>query len=108
LQDTFISHEGVVFNLKDTFETLNYEDIDDKKEIILQGSSSFAGFSDKYWLTSLISTSKEQKEIMLRTFTNLNNQKAYQLDYTLKPITINKNSNQNLLIYYISVLKNID
>ena len=94
LQDTFISHEGIVFNLKDTFETLNYEDINDKKEIILQGSSSFAGFSDKYWLTSLISTSKEQKEIMLRAFTNLNNQKAYQLDYTLKPITINKNSNQ--------------
>lgn len=72
-------HEGVIGYLDGKLQEVKYSDISDKGRMEYRTKSGWFGFTDKYWLTSLIADPKADQPVTFRHSQN-NSDVRYQVD----------------------------
>lgn len=75
----YILHEGPIGVLDGTLKEIDYDDLHEEP-ISLSSTGGWAGFTDKYWLTSLVPDQAEDLEANFRHFVR-DGQDRYQVDY---------------------------
>lgn len=76
----YILHEGPIGVLDGTLKEIDYDDLHDEAPISLASTGGWAGFTDKYWLTSLVPDQAEALQANFRHFVR-DGQDRYQVDY---------------------------
>ena len=79
LLGNFILHEGPLGYLQDELQEFGYSDLDEEGKIEIKNTNGWFGITDKYWLTSIIPTSKSF-DVNISAFKK-NTIKRYQVDY---------------------------
>jgi YidC/Oxa1 family membrane protein insertase len=95
---TLISHEGFVYNFGRKFNELKYDKVKDKKRLNYNGEKElfWAGFTDKYWLTSFFYNNTiciEKKCNFASSDVSLNHFKEngldrYQVDFIIEEVKL--------------------
>jgi YidC/Oxa1 family membrane protein insertase len=76
----FILHEGLLGVFDGTLKEIDYDDIQEDKQVETPSTGGWIGITDKYWLVALIPGQQEQvKGRFLHT--TRNNDDRYQVDY---------------------------
>jgi len=75
-----IFHEGAMGVIKGVIEEVGYKDLHDKGNITFNNDSGWIGFTDQYWLTSLIPSSTYKGSFSHYT---KNSRERYQIDYLM-------------------------
>ena len=73
-----ISHEGPLGVLQGAIDEIDYKDLRDKGDKIVENSKGWLGITDKYWLTALVPDGDFKASF---SHYNKNNQDRYQTDY---------------------------
>ena len=83
----YILHEGLIGILDNKLEEVTYSDIEKRKLINFDTTNAWLGITDKYWAATLLPDT--DKHLKAR-FTSgmLGNQRTFQADYLLDPVTI--------------------
>lgn len=79
INDMFISHEGIVGYLNSGLEQIKYKDVKNKSLLTYNKDNFFFGFSDKYFMVSLIPSSENVANF--RYFKSSDGIGNYQVDY---------------------------
>lgn len=66
----YILHEGLIGYLNKSLEELDYEKIEEKKEVTQNTKGGWIGITDKYWLVSLIPNQTEEVKTWFRADTS--------------------------------------
>ena len=80
VEDLFISHEGFVGYLGKSLERIDYNDTL-AKNYEFNSKGGFAGFTDKYWLASLLLDPEQQANVRFLSFKDTSGVNNYQADY---------------------------
>jgi YidC/Oxa1 family membrane protein insertase len=76
----FILHEGLLGVFDGTLKEVDYDDIQEDKQVEMPSTGGWIGITDKYWLVALIPDQQAQvKGRFLHTMRN--NDNRYQVDY---------------------------
>lgn len=81
VEDLFISHEGFLGYVNNTLERVDYKDVTDTSTHNFSSTDSgFVGFTDKYWLTSIIVNQKGNYNKRFISFNDATETVNYQVD----------------------------
>ncbi len=96
----YILHEGPIGVLNDTLEELDYEDLEEQKNINTVTLGGWLGITDKYWLSAIIPNQQEQVNTQFRS-ARRNNKTLYQTDfiYEARDIDINQEFTQTSYLF---------
>ena len=83
----FILHEGLLGVFNGQLKEIDYDDLQDAKNISQKSKGGWIGITDKYWLTALIPDQKANVETNFRHNLQLKKDK-YQVDYLGGPEVI--------------------
>ena len=100
--DFLILHEGLIATLDDELVEEDYDDIQEKK-FTRVAKKGFLGFSDKYWITSLIPTKNKEFKT---TFDYKNKFRANFI--ATDPLELNENSSIEEELQIIVAAKRVD
>ncbi len=91
VEDNFISHEGFVGNLNNSLERVDYDDTVGKT-YDYSTKGGYVGFTDKYWLSSIILDNETNYSARFLSYKNSYGNENFQTDVIAKEIKIFKNS----------------
>jgi len=77
-----ILHEGAIGVLGEELREIDYSDLRDEKQIAASATGGWVGFTDKYWLTSLIPNQGEHYNARF-SYRQKDGQDRYQVDFLL-------------------------
>lgn len=80
VNDTFISHEGVVGFVSSSLEYETYKNMKKHETITYRGENRFLGFADKYFMASILPQGDPTANLRYFT-TGVNHEPNYQADY---------------------------
>lgn len=83
-----VVHEGMSGVINGTLKEFKYKDMKDKKADNFKTNGGWAGFSDRYWFSSLIFDKNTESKVK---FSNTGEQ-SYQVDYVGSPVIIEDSS----------------
>ena len=78
----FILHEGAIAILGEELKEIDYSDLRDDKVIAAEATGGWVGFTDKYWLTSLIPNQGEHYNARF-SYRQKDGEDRYQVDFLL-------------------------
>lgn len=92
-----VVHEGMSGVINGTLKEFKYKDMKDKKADSFKTNGGWAGFSDRYWFSSLVFDKNSESKVK---FSNTGEQ-SYQVDYVGAPVIIEDSSlgNSNLKLF---------
>ncbi len=92
VQSTYVLHEGLIGVLEGTLKEIDYEDLMEGPKEVFESDGGWLGFTDKYWLVSLI---PEQNEKITASFSYEIGQDrehpengVFQTDFRAAPISV--------------------
>ena len=102
----FILHEGPLGVFNDTLSEFDYSEVREKKLEQITSIGGWSGFTDKYWLTALISDQNEEIETSLRHV--FNGSDLYQVDFrTIKPTIVSPGESSNVETLFFAGAKEV-
>lgn len=101
-------HEGAIGVFGDILTETSYSDMLETQQAVHSNKFSWAGFSDKYWLTALFS--KNPSDIQQSSFSGYskNGQNRYQVDTLGKTYTVVPNSSSSFETVLFAGVKDLD
>ena len=102
----FILHEGPLGVFDDTLREFDYSDLREKQleQVISRGG--WSGFTDKYWLTALVTDQDKEIETSLRHVFNGND--LYQVDFrTINPNIISPGDTSKAKTFFFAGAKEV-
>lgn len=102
-QSTSVVHEGMTGVIDGTLKEVKYKDLKDNNSKDFKTNGGWAGFSDRYWFSSLIFDKNVENKVK---FSNTA-ENTYQVDYVGAPITIEDSSLGNMNVRLFAGAKEI-
>lgn len=100
-------HEGAVGVFEDKLHEVEFEKLKSENKVEFGNTTSWLGFSDKYWLTALI---PDKKETVSTKFMHFNQDKNdhYQVSFLVMPKEIYKGASQSVNFHLFAGAKEIN
>lgn len=84
----YILHEGPIGVLGGSLKEVDYDEIQDEKLIELESTGGWLGFTDKYWLASLVPAQDRPIKASFRYTAGPGGQARYQTDFLGEAVTV--------------------
>jgi YidC/Oxa1 family membrane protein insertase len=83
----YILHEGPIGVVNGTLEEIDYDDLIEDGDVVVETTGGWLGITDKYWLAALVPAQDDALRAVFR-YTPADGQDRYQTDYLRSPVTV--------------------
>ncbi len=104
----WVVHEGYIGVLGGTLKDPTYADLAKNNEVqSFDSQGGWLGITDKYWMAAAVPPQSEQFSATYKAY-EVNNTKAYQADFTMKPRTVAPNGSQAVIYHLFAGAKVVE